>query len=134
MHLDLVALREPVTCRLPTDPADAQRVVRQFRAAEIDRHRQATAMVLNGQQAEAVGIYLDLLRYALPGITDEEIDALGMQDIVRLLAAAQNKSAMVEDALGNGRGGGDSSGPTENPPPATPALSTTTDEPPSLPG
>jgi hypothetical protein len=125
-HLDFVALREPVTCTLPTDPPDKKRLVRQFRRMELELYEQADQLRRGGDDVAALLLYDDLCRYAVEGITDTELDALAIIDKVRLLGAAMGKLELVEAALGNARGGGGASSQTAPPPPSIPVLSTTT--------
>jgi hypothetical protein len=130
-HLDFVALREPVTCTLPTDPPDKKRLVRQFRRLELEQYEQADALRRAGDDVAALLLYDDLCRYAVEGITDAELNALAIIDKVRLLGAAMGKLELVEAALGNVRGGGGASSQTAPPPPSIPVSSTTTPAAPS---
>lgn len=133
--LDFVALRKPVLCRLPDDREDSPpREIVQYRRLQFEMQERANAMRDAGDKDGATAIVLELVRYALPDITDEQIFRMGEQDWARLLGAAQGKSAMVEAALGNGRGDGDSSTKTENPSPNIPDSSTTTPAAPSSDG
>jgi hypothetical protein len=134
-HLDFVALREPTTCTLPTDPPDKKRLVRQFRRLELEQYEQADVLRRAGNDIAALLLYDELCRYAVEGITDTELAALAIIDKVRLLGAAQGKLELVEAALGNARGGGEESMLTATPPlPDIPVSSTTTHEAPPLAG
>ena len=133
-HLDFVALREPVTCTLPTDPPDKKRLVRQFRRLELEQYAQADALRRAGQDIPALLLFDSLCRFAVEGITDDELSALSIIDKVRLLGAAQGKLEIVEAALGNALGGGDASSETALPPPSIPDSNTTTPEAPPLAG
>lgn len=125
-HLDFVALREPVTCTLPTDPPDRKRLVRQFRRLELEQFEVAKTLQRAGDDLGALDVIDALCRFAVEGITDQELDTLATVDKVRLLGAATGKIDLVEAALGNGPGGGDASSPTAPPPPITAASTTTT--------
>jgi hypothetical protein len=127
-HLDFVALREPVTCTLPTDEPGKKRLVRQFRRLELELYEQARVYSSVGDDVAALLIYDDLCKYAVEGITDAELGTLAIVDKVRLLGAAQGKLELVEAALGNARSGGDESSQTEAPPPNIPASMPTTPE------
>lgn len=115
-HLDFVALREPVTCTLPTDPPDRKRLVRQFRRLELEKYEQADVLRRAGNDVAALILYDECCRYAVEGITDDELNALSIIDKVRLLGAAMGKLEIIEAALGNARGGGATSTTTEPPP------------------
>lgn len=125
-HLDFVALREPVTCTLPTDPPDKKRLVKQFRRLELEQYATADTLRLAGDDLAALVLYDELCRYAVEGITDSELGALAVIDKVRLLGAAQGKLELVEAALGNAGSGGARSQTT--PPPAIPDSTTTIPE------
>jgi hypothetical protein len=127
-HLDFVALREPVTCTLPTDEPGRKRLVRQFRRLELELYEQARAYSAVRDDVAALLIYDDLCKYAVEGITDAELNTLAVVDKVRLLGAAQGKLEIIEAALGNAHSGGDDSSPMEPPPPATPDSTPTTPE------
>lgn len=127
-HLDFVALREPITCTLPTDPPEKKRVVRQFRRLELEQFELAQSHRIGGDAVAALLLYDELCRYAVEGITDKELDAMSTVDKVRLLGAAQGKLEIIEAALGNGPSGGDESSQTEPPPPDTPDSTPTTPE------
>jgi hypothetical protein len=129
-HLDFVALREPVTCTLPTDEPGRKRLVRQFRRYELEQFEQAEGLRLAGDIEGAIAIYNALCRFAIEGVTDAELSRLSTEDQVRLLGAAHGKLDLIEAALGNARGGGDSSTTTANPPPTIPDSKPTTDAPP----
>jgi hypothetical protein len=127
-HLDFVALREPVTCTLPTDEPGRKRLVRQFRRLELELYEQARAYSAVGDDVAALLIYDDLCKYAVEGITDTELNTLAVVDKVRLLGAAQGKLELVEAALGNARSGGGESSQTAPPPPTIPDSMPTTPE------
>lgn len=128
-HLDFVALREPVTCTLPTDPPDApKRLVKQFRRVELELYEQANALRKAGDEVAALVIYDTLCLGAVERMVEADLLALSTEDKVRLLGAAQGKLEIIEAALGNARGGGDSSTKTDDPPPSTPDSPPTTPE------
>ena len=133
-HLDFVALREPVTCTLPTDPPGHKRLVRQFRRLELEKFGQAEERRQQGDDIGALVIYDDLCRFAIEGITDAELNTLATIDKVRLLGAAQGKLEIIEAALGNAPGGGVEALKQTPPPSNTPDSNTTTPEAPPLPG
>lgn len=132
-HLDFVALREPVTCRLPTDPPETKRLVRQFRRYELERWEEAQRLRLAGDAEGALEIYHELAKFALEGLTDRELAAFATPDLVRLLGAAHGKIDLVEAALGNAPSDGVSSNVMVPPSHVTPALTTTTTAPRSRP-
>jgi hypothetical protein len=125
MHLDFVALREPVTCTLPTDPPGHQRLVRQFRRLELEQFEQAQTLQRAGDVAGALPLFYRLAAWAVEA-TEAELAQLAIADLVRLLGAAQGKIELVEAALGNARSDGDSSSQTAPPSPAIPVSTTTT--------
>ena len=133
-HLDFVALREPVTCTLPTDQPGTKRLVRQFRRLELEQYQQAETLRKAGDEVAAAHLYEALIRYCIDGITDEDLNALTSEDVVRIIATGHGKLDIVEAALGNARGGGGASETMENPPPAIPASMPTTHEQPQLGG
>ena len=125
-HLDFVALREPVTCQLPTDQPGTKRLVRQFRRLELELYEQADQLRRAGDDVAALLLYDELCRYAVEGITAADLAALAIVDKVRLLGAAMGKLEIIEAALGNARGGGGGLAQTAPPPPPTIPDSTTT--------
>lgn len=127
-HLDFVALREPVTCTLPTDDPKTKRLVKQFRRFERELFEQAQALNAAGDDVAALLLYDDLCRYAIDGITDKELSAMATEDKVRLLGAAMGKLDIIEAALGNAIGDGGASTPKANPSPVIPASTPTTQE------
>jgi hypothetical protein len=133
MHIDFVALREPVTCSLPTDEAGTTRLVRQFRRVELEKFERAQALQRAGDMAGALVLFYELAAWSV-GATEAELAQLAAPDLVRLLGAAQGKLEMVEAALGNALGDGGSSPPMEPPSPPIPASSTMTTAAPSPPG
>lgn len=136
-HLDFVALREPVTCTLPTDEPGRKRLVRQFRRLELEQYEQAVALNTVAQVSddpeairEVIDAFDDLCRFAVEGIEDRELAALTTVDKLRLLAGAVGKLEMVEAALKNVGSGGDASTKTASPPLDSLASTPTTDGPP----
>lgn len=133
-HLNFVAMREPVTCELPTDPPGHKRLIRQFHRLELEKFDQAEERRHAGDDIGALVIYDDLCRFAIEGITDKELNTLATIDKVRLLGAAQGKLELIEAALGNAPGGGVEAPTETTPPPSIPASNTTTPEAPPLAG
>jgi hypothetical protein len=105
-HLDFVALREPVTCTLPTDPPGHKRLVRQFRRLELEKFELGQQKHKAGDAVAALDLFDELCRFAVEGVTDTELSALAIADKVRLLGAAMGKLELVEAALGNAQSGG----------------------------
>lgn len=129
---DAIAMREPVYFRLSTDPEDTPgRLVRQFRKLQMDQWDRVQELYkADKNDLEAGRITLDLIRFALDGVTDAELSAFGDDDYRTVLILAQGKVRQLEAALGNARSDGAWSTKTETPSPTIPDSTTTTADPP----
>jgi hypothetical protein len=94
-ELDLVALRRPCYVTLPL--TERRVAIRFFRAEQKQIYKQWMTEPNNA------ALLLALLRYAIPDITDEELDDLSIdEDIPRIVGKANGKAALMEEALKNG--------------------------------
>jgi hypothetical protein len=131
---DAVAMREPVFYRIPSDPEDSPgRVVKQFRKLQLDIwDRIRDLYAADKTNLEAGRLMLDLIRYAIDGVTDAELEKFGDDDYKNVILLAQGKARQLEAALGNARSDGVSLTKTETPSPTTPDSTTTATETASL--
>jgi hypothetical protein len=114
-ELDLVALRRPCYVILPL--TERRVAIRFFRAEQKQIYKQWMAEPNNPEPL------LALLRHAIPGLTDAELDDLSLdEDIPRIIGKANGKAALVEVALKNGVSDGVSLAPS--PTPASPPTTT----------
>ena len=105
--LDLVALRRPCFVILP---GTGRRVaVRFFRLEQKQLYRQLLADRHN------LPLLVELLRAAVPDIADDELNELTDEDIVRIIATADGKAAMIEDAIKNLPSDGELPAPSPTP-------------------
>lgn len=116
-ELDLVALRRPCVVTLP---GTGRRVaVRFFRLEQKQLYRRLQ------DDPNNVALLVELLRAAIPDVTDEELNDFTDEDIVRVIATADGKSAFMEDAIKNLPSDGVLPAPSPTPPspPPTPTPS-----------
>lgn len=118
--IDLVALRRPCYVVIPLT---GRRVaVRFFRAEQKQIYNK---MLAEGNNAALV----ELLRFAIPDITDDEMNDLSLdEDVPNIIIKANGKSAALELALKNGVSDGVPQAPSP-----TPASAPTTKSPTSSP-
>src|SRR5574338_148988 len=113
-ELDLVGLRRP--CYVTLEATGRRVALRFFKHEQKKLYRQWQ------QEPNNAALLLELLRYAIPDVTDDELNDLSLdEDIPRILGKVDGKSVMVEIALKNGVSGG-----APLTPPPTPASSPTT--------
>lgn len=112
--LDLLAMAKPLEpIKLPNGrvyparPLDAE-------GWELVRKAQAT-----GDGADA----LAALRAIMPGVTDEDLATLGVEDVSVLVQYAARQIKLGLDALGNSPGGGETPPTPPSDPPPTPSPS-----------
>lgn len=108
-ELDLIALRRP--CYV-TIPLTGRRVaLRFFQAPQKQLYKQWW------DEPNNAVLLVSLLRYAIPDITDDELNDLTIdEDIPNIVIKANGKAAMMESALKNGLSGGESPAPSPTPP------------------
>jgi hypothetical protein len=104
-ELDLVALRRP--CYITLEATGRRVALRFFKHEQKQIYRRWKADPNNA------ALLIELLRFAIPNVTDEELDDLSLdEDIARILGKADGKSVMVEAALKNGVSDGESQAPS----------------------
>jgi hypothetical protein len=86
----------------PTEPHD-----RWFRIVPFRGPEKAILAAIQRDPIGNVQHLVGLLRSAIPELTDDDVDALSIdEDLPRIIGAADGKAAIVEDALKNGVSGG----------------------------
>lgn len=118
-RIDLVGMRREVVVVFPND---REFTVRKFR---LEGQLRLKRWQENPHDADEL---IALLQLAVPEATVEDLNTLSVdEDIPRILAAALGKTAVVEEALKNGRSGvgvGEPAPPTSAPSNPTTMIST----------